>query len=242
MFRKRFLITVLIAAFVAVSCTKYERQVVPFQLPAAMPNASQAAGATIAAKAYSDKKEAEAAFGMDIIGAGILPVQVVFDNKGTHPIEIVAGQTFMTDIENKTWPILDASLAYNRIHSKTELGQVAPEAAKAGLLGAAAGAVIGAAIGIVTGTNIGEAIGKGAAVGAAGGLVLGGTKGATEGEPGRHIREDLLQRSLENRAVKPNELAYGFIFFPGEAKKARDLRLLVKETDTGKTHILTFPL
>lgn len=241
-FKKVFSLVLVLTFFLAISCARYERQVVPFQLPSAMPNSTQVSGATIAAKAFSDKKEAESAFGFDIIGSGVYPVQVVFDNRGTHPIEIVPNQTFMTDVENKTWPILDAGLAYNRIHSKTEYGKVVPEAGKAGLLGGAAGAIIGAAIGIVSGSNVGEYAAKGAAVGAAGGITLGGAKGVTDPEPGRQIREDLQQRSLENRAVKPTELAYGFIFFPGEAKKARDLRLQVRETDTGKTYVLSLPL
>jgi hypothetical protein len=34
--------------------------------------------------------------------------------------------------------------------------------------------------------------------------------------------------------VKPGELAHGFIFYPGEVKTAKVLRLQIKETDTGK--------
>ena len=67
------------------ACTSYERQVVPFKLPAAYPNAVEAADAFIAAKAYDDKDGAAAAFGFDIKGAGILPIQVIFDNKGGIP-------------------------------------------------------------------------------------------------------------------------------------------------------------
>lgn len=240
-FKKSLLIAFVAIPFLIVSCASYERQVVPFQLPSAMPNAAQASGATIAAKVF-DKKTAEATFGFDILGTGIYPIQVVFDNKGTHPIEIVPNQTFLTDVENQTWPILDAQLAYERINKKTEYGKVAPEAGKGALLGGAAGAIIGAAIGIVGGQNVGEYAGKGAALGAAAGATLGGAKGLTDTESGRQIREDLQQRTLENRAVKPSEIAHGFIFFPGEAKKAKDLRLQVKESDTGKVYILYFPL
>lgn len=71
------------------ACTTYERQVAPFKMPAAYPNATAVADATIAAKAYDNKEEATAAFGFDIRGAGILPVQVIFDNTGTHPLEIL---------------------------------------------------------------------------------------------------------------------------------------------------------
>lgn len=240
--KKSLFASFLLLFLLACSCAKYERQVVPFQLPSAMPNATQVSGATLAAKAYNDKKTAESEFGFDILGSGVYPVQVVFDNRGAHPIEIVPNQTFLTDVENKTWPILDASLAYARIYKKTEYGNVAPEAGKAAVIGGAAGAIIGAAVGIVAGRSVGEYVGKGAAAGAAGGVLLGGGKGLTEKDPTREIRQDLQERSLENRAVKPSEVAYGFIFFPGESKKAREIRLQIKETDTGKIHVLNLPL
>lgn len=230
-----------IAVFLLVvvsACTRYERQVVPLKLPAACPNAVEAANATIAARAYDDKDGAAAAFGFDIKGAGILPIQVIFDNRGGHSLEIVPNQTFLVDEENNLWPILDESLAYDRITRKTELGKVIPEAGKAGLLGGAAGGIIGAAIGIVTGTNVGEAAGKGAAVGAAAGLTMGGAKGLTDEEVRYQIQDDLKRRTLEKRAVRPREIAHGFIFFPGEAKKSRELRLQLKAIDTGQVYPL----
>ena len=235
--RMQWLYVMAIFLLVA-ACTKYERQVVPFQLPSAYPNATEAAEATIAAKAYDGNDEAGAAFGFDIRGAGILPVQVIFDNKGVHSLEIVPAQTFLVDEANNLWPILEANLAYDRINKKTELGNVVPEGAKSGLLAGAAGGIIGAAIGIVTGTSVGEAAAKGAAVGAAAGLTMGGARGLTDDEARYQIRDDLKTRSLEKRAVKPHEIAHGFIFFPGEAGKSKELRLHLKATDTGTIYPL----
>lgn len=231
----------LCAAFIVVflfGCSSYERQVVPFKLPSAYPNATEAAGAILAARALDDEKEALKAFGFDILGAGVLPVQVIFDNKGPHPIEIVTDQTFLVDSSDNLWPILDSRMAYDRIEKKTELGRVAPEAGKGAFLAGAAGAIIGAAVGIVTGHNVGDAVMKGAAVGAATGATLGGAKGFADTDVQRQIREDLQTRSLSSRAVPANEVAHGFIFFPGEAKKAKELRLRIKETDTGKSYPL----
>lgn len=237
--RMKWLCLIAIFLLVAVAaCTKYERKVVPFQLPAAYPNATEAAEATIAAKAYDGKDEAGNAFGFDIRGAGILPVQVIFDNKGVHSLEILPAQTFLVDEANNLWPILDASLAYDRITKKTELGNVVPEGAKSGMLAGAAGGIIGAAIGIVTGTNVGEAAAKGAAIGAAAGLTMGGAQGLNDHEARSQIRDDLKTRSLEKRAVKPHEIAHGFIFFPGEAKKSKELRLQLKAIDTGTIYPL----
>jgi uncharacterized protein YcfJ len=226
---------VLCLALFTAGCMRYERQVVPFKSPQESPNVVYIEGAAVAARSFVNAEEAKAAFGFDIRSAGILPVQVVFDNKSIHPLMIIADQTFLIDDEGNVWPVLDQNLAYDRLSKQTELSRVAPEATRRGLLFGAAGAVIGAAIGIVTGTNVGSAAGKGAAIGAAAGVVSGGAQGAADHTDvqGR-IKEDLRTRSLQYRAVRPGELAHGFIFYPGEAKSAKVLRLQVKETDTGK--------
>lgn len=217
-------------------CASYERQVVPFKMPQSMPNAVNIDGAVIAARAFAETAEAQEAFGFDIRTAGILPVQVAFDNKSARPLTIIAEQTFLIDEEGNVWPVLESNLAYDRLSKATELGKVVPQAAKSGALLGAAGAVIGAAIGIVTGTNVGEAAGKGAVIGAAAGVLTGGGQGITEQQTNvqAKIKEDLQKRSLQHRPIKPGELAYGFIFYPGEAKTAKVLRLQIRETDTGK--------
>jgi len=229
------LIVIFIINLIA-GCASYKRQIAPFQMPESSPNAVNLDGAIIAARAFVGEREAKDAFGFDIRSGGILPVQVVFDNRSLHPLIIIPEQTFLIDDGGYVWPILDQSLAYDRISKQTELGRVMPEAVKGGLLMGAAGAVIGAAIGIVTGTSVGEAIGKGAAIGAAAGAVAGGAYGAGQHyeEVQGKIKKDLQQRSLQYRAVKPGELAYGYIFYPGEAKSAKVLRLQIKATDTGK--------
>ena len=232
--KDRFL-TFFLCFLLFVGCTSYERQVVPFKSPENSANAIRIDGAVIAARSFVNAQEAKEAFGFDIRSAGILPIQVVFDNKSIHPLMIIAEQTFLIDEAGNLWPILDQNLAYDRLSKQTEFGAVAPEATKRGLLFGAAGAVIGAAIGIVTGTNVGAAAGKGAAVGVAAGVVSGGGQAASDNTDVRtRIKQDLQTRSLQYRAVKPGELAHGFIFYPGEAKTARTLRLQIKEMDTGK--------
>lgn len=230
----RGLIALLIGMLIA-GCTPYERQVVPFKTPQNSTNAVHVDGAVIAARSFLDADDAKNAFGFDIRSAGIIPVQVVFDNKSHHPLMIIAEQTFLIDEESNVWPILEQSMAFDRLSKQTELSRVAPEAAKKGLLFGAAGAVIGAAIGIVTGTSVGTAAGKGAALGAAAGVAIGGSQAAMDSSDVQaNIQEDLQTRTLHYRAVKPGELAHGFIFYPGEAKTAKILRLQIKETDTGK--------
>jgi hypothetical protein len=225
-------------AVILSACQSYERRVVPAKLPSAYPNAIEVAGATVATRVYDNKKEAEALYGFDIVGAGVIPVQVIFDNRGTHPLQIVPDQTLLIDEESNIWPILDANLAYERISKKTQFGEIVPEAAKGGVLAGLAGATIGAAIGVLTGQNVGSAAGMGAAVGAAAGLVAGGTKGYFSKDPQDNIKEDIRKRSLENKPILPNQIAYGFLFFPGESAKGKELRIGIKETDTAIVHRL----
>jgi len=231
----------IIILFLA-GCTRYETKVQPLKMPSAYPNATRIGDTQMGAEAYSDPKHAEEAFGFDIRGAGILPVRVVFDNQGKHALEIVSSQTFIVDDENNAWPILDQNLAYERLSKKTEMGEVLPQGAKYGALGGVAGGIIGAAIGIVSGSSVGDAAMKGAAAGAAAGATLGGAKGLSDVEVRDRIHDDLDRRSLENRAIKPMEIAYGFIFFPGEAKTAKELRIQVKDSATGQVYPLTMKL
>ncbi len=232
-----------ILLFLLGGCTSHKRQVVPFKMPAAYANVTEVAGSTMAARAYVDPKEAEEAFGWDIRGAGLLPVQVVFDNLSDHSLEIEPSQTFLIDGENNVWPILDSSLAYDRVMEKTEMSRIGKGAAKPALLSGAAGALIGAAIGIVTGENVGESAGKGAALGAAVGATLGGAKAAAFEEDARaEVSKDLMEKSLENRAVLPHSIAHGFIFFPGESKGATELRLHLRAVESGDLHAVRFAL
>ena len=83
-------------------------------------------GVVIAARSFSNTNEAREAFGFDIRSAGILPVQVVFDNKSEHPLMIIPEQTFLIDEESNVWPILNQSLAYDRLSKATELGGAVP--------------------------------------------------------------------------------------------------------------------
>ncbi|MCE5195369.1 MAG: hypothetical protein LLF28_07995 [Nitrospiraceae bacterium] len=227
-----------IITFLSACSTAYKAQPLSFKAPSSYPNAQKIDGITIAAKAYANKDEAQEAFGFDVRGAGMLPVQVIFDNQSIHPLEINASQTFLEDMEGNLWPILSANIAYERATKYIQTKQVFKEGAYGGFLGAVAGAIVGAAIGIVAGTNIAEIAGKGAAVGAAGGAVIGGAQGLEDRSARQAVIDDLKQKSLQAKPVEPKGLAFGFIFFPGEAKLAKQLRLQIVEKDTNITHPL----
>jgi uncharacterized protein YcfJ len=240
--RIRIMAGLMIFMLVAACATAYRAQPLPFREPSSYANAAVVAGTTVAAQAFADRKKAEEAFGFDVRGAGLLPVEVVFDNEGPHSWKINPGQTFLEDGKGNLWPILDDKTAYDRTTKYAQTKQIFRQGAYAGFLGAAAGAIIGTAIGIVSGGKIGETLGRGAAMGAAAGATIGGVKGYTEASDARRtIINDLNNKSLENKPISQG-LAYGFLFFPGEAKSAKELRLQVAETDTGKLYELKFRL
>lgn len=235
----RITLRIMLAVLVlCAGCTTYKAGPVPFKSPEALPNATRVAGAIVAARAFAEPDEAKEAFGFDIRGAGMLPVQVVFDHQGDHPLEINIAQTFLEDRQGNLWPLLDRDTAYDRASNYAETRKTFKEGAYHGFLGAAAGAVIGAAVGIVGGENVAETAGKGAAVGAAAGAVLGGAKGYGSGEARHTVIHDLNKKTLENRAIEPMNLTYGFLFFPGEAGSARQLRLQLREMDTGVVYLV----
>lgn len=238
-------ITLISIAFVALfllsSCgPSYQVKPVPFKSPDSLGNAKIVAGAHIGVKAYVNKDEAKNAFGFDIHKAGMLPVQVVIDNQGENQFELNGEQTFLEDVQGNLWPILSNKIAYERATKYAETNEMFKAGAYKGALGAAAGAVIGAAIGIVTDEGVGASAGKGAAVGAAAGATLGGAGAYGSGNARRNIIEDLRDKSLQNALIKPKSIGYGILFFPGEAKTAKHLRLQVIEVDSGNVHVLNF--
>ncbi len=226
----------------ATSCTSYKSQQVPFRPPASYANRQTIAGAEIAAQAYVDKALAKDAFGFDIRSAGLLPVQVVIDNGPGAALTVVPDQTFLIDADGNLWNLLDSRTAYQRVEKSSEYARIAKGGGKGALLGGAGGAVLGAAIGILTGENVASAAFKGAAVGGAGGAVVGGAQAGASDEAGRQIARDLADKQLVNQAVQPDSLAMGFLFFPGEAASAVQLRLQLKEEQTGLVHKVLLPL
>ena len=242
--RKNIMIIAAIVLLVATACaTSYKAKPLPFRLPGSYENAVEVGGTLVAAQAYADPNKAKEAFGFDVRGAGMFPVQVVFDNQGPYSLKINPQQTFLEDEVGNLWPILSEQTAYERVTKYAQTKQIFKEGAYHGFLGATAGAIIGAAIGIVAGENVAVAAGKGAVVGAATGATLGGIKGyASSDEARRAIINDLNQKSLENKAINSKSIAYGFLFFPGEAPSAKQLRMQLIEVESGKVHVLKFNL
>jgi len=218
--------------------TAYKVKPMAFKMPSSYHNVTSIGNAQVAAKAFTDKAEAQEAFGFDILGAGMLPVQLIFDNQGIYSLEINGSQTFLEDEAGNLWPILSSQIAYERAAKHSQSKSMVKEGVFHGLWGAAAGGIIGAAIGIVSGENVGSAIGKGAAVGAAAGATIGSAKGYDDTDARREIINDLHEKSLQHVPVGPQSIASGFLFFPGEAGSAKQLRLQLKEKETENIHVL----
>lgn len=233
----------MIAMLLISGCTSYKSQYVSFRPPEAYSNYREVAGVSLGGEAYPDADAAEEAFGFDIKKAGLLPVMLVVDNKSGKSLDIVSGQTFLVDEGGNYWPVLPNNVAFDRLESSTELSSFFGKGAgKGALLGAAAGGILATAIGIASGKSVGEALGKGVALGAAGGAVLGGASEGTSGEREYRISDDLRSKGLEGRPIPAASLAHGFIFFPGEAKSAKELKLQWREKETGQLQKLSLPL
>jgi hypothetical protein len=227
-------------AVLATGCATYGERVAPIPLPEAQADHVEVAGVKLLAQPYVDKKEAKEVFGFDIRGAGLLPVRFVIDNQSDDTVQVIPGQTLLVDAQGNAWPLLSAEQAYRRVKGKVEVGETFLGAAKPATLLGAAGAVAGFAIGVLTGENLGETTSKGAVLGAAAGAVGGG---ATRYDSlGSQVSNDLARQSLQNRRVGRGELAYGYLFFPGdkEALSAKTLRLGVRIGAT--SHIVNLRL
>lgn len=223
-------------------CSTYKPTVTPFKLPEAYANMQRVADTYVGARAWVNDAEARAAFGFDIIGAGVLPVQVSFDNRGGQTLVIVPTQTFLISVKQEFFPVLSDTEAYDRIARGVKLKEGVKGLAQGTLLGGATGALIGAAVGVASGGRAGDYAMRGATAGAVGGGILGGLGGSGETQVPRTITDDLTRHDLRNRPIKPGELAYGLILFPREAGLPQSLRLQLQDQATGQVFTLQLAL
>jgi hypothetical protein len=224
------------------ACATYKPQATPFKLPQSYANAQNLNGLSVAAYCWQNQEEAKAAFGFDVIKAGLLPVQVVFDNQTPKTFQINPSQTFLVNDREELFPVLDNQSAYDRVQRSTSFQEAAKGLAKGAFWGSAAGAAIGAAIGVAAGRSAGDYAMRGAVTGAAAGGILGVGQGAGNTEVTRQISDDLANRSLKNNPIRPQEISQGIIFFPAEAGPPKQLRLQLREKDTDQVVNLNFAL
>jgi hypothetical protein len=223
----------ILPMFALTGCTAYKSQYASFRQPEAYPNYRVVNGVSFGAEAFVNPELAQNAFGFDIVGAGLLPVQLVMDNKSGVNLQIMQAQTFLVDDANGNWNVVPNNIAVSRLEKSTQLAAIGAGAVKGAFLGAAGGALLGTAIGAATGRNVGSAAGSGAAIGGAGGAIVGGAHGGTSSERVVTIINDIRAKGLEGKVIPPDALTSGFIFFPSEATSAKELRLQYRESETG---------
>jgi hypothetical protein len=69
--------------------------------------------------------------------------------------------------------------------------------------------------------------------------VIGGAgKAGDDREREYKIADDVREKGVEGKIMPAEALASGFIFFPGEAESARELRLQVRFRNTGRVQTL----
>jgi hypothetical protein len=239
---KKLICLLIIAAHLS-ACATYESRSVSFRPPQDYANFKDSSGLMVGAESFADAKQAEQAFGFDIRAAGLLPVQVVIDNQTGQDVEVVSGQTFLIDDTNRYWKILTNREAVERVQKTTEGGAIAGGAGKGAALGGAAGALLGLAIGIVSGHDVGGSVVKGGVLGGAGGAVIGGAnKAGDDRQLEAKIIDDVRAKGVEGKIMQADALASGFIFFPGEASSAKELRLQVRFRGDGRIQTLNLKL
>ena len=221
-------------------CSTYGDKVAPIPFPNEQDGSVNIDGVELYAEAYLERNAAKKAFGFDIRGAGLLPVRFVIDNQSQVDAHITRNQTFLIDEQNQAWPLLTYDQAYQRVNNSVEMGEISKGTVKPGTLMAATGALIGAAVGVVSGGSVGDAAGAGAAAGVATGAVIGGSRRYQN--VGREIRQTLANQSFHNHLVYPGELAYGFLFFPGDNEIDSVSRIRLSFTIGKSNLIVQMPL
>jgi hypothetical protein len=236
---KKFFCLMMIAAHVS-ACATYSAHTVSFRPPNEYRNFQNSYGILVGAESFADKKDAEKAFGFDARAAGVVPVQLVINNKSGQTVEIVSGQTFLIDRSNRYWKILTNREAVDRVKKAADAGIFSNSATKGATGSVAAGSLMGLAIEIVSGRKVDSTAVKGEAPGAT--AVGGAGKAGEEKLREARIAEDVRAKGIEGKIMPAESLASGFIFFPGEASSVSELRMQIKFRDSGRIQTLNLKL
>jgi len=222
---KKIICLLLIASHLA-ACATYKSRSVSFRPPQDFGNYENYSGLKIGAEAFDDTKLAEEAFGFNIRKVGLLPVQIVIDNRSGQVVEIVADQTFLIDDYNRYWKVLSNREVVETVQKATVGGDIAGGTVKGAGPGASAGALLGLSFGIVSGRNAASTNVTG---GVAGGSAIEGVgKAEDELQREKKIADDLREKGVDGKVLLPESLASGMVYFPGEVTSTKELRLQVK--------------
>ena len=94
-----------LAIFLAVSMLftscAYKERVLPINLPLSAENRVTINGLHVSAISFENRQSAKKTFGFDIRKAGLLPVQLAFQNEGEETVTLIPEQTFLIDDKNR---------------------------------------------------------------------------------------------------------------------------------------------
>lgn len=219
------------------ACSKaFVAKPVRFKMPSVYGNAVRMDKTIAGAEVFNNSSADKIIFGFDIHGAGMLPVQVVFENTGYVDYTVVVDQTFLEEINGNMWEALSGDIAKARATQHAQDKKALKEAGKKGVIAAAIGAVTGAIIGTLTRDSIGKSAGTGAAVGAGTGAIYGAVKALEKNDEEQKSLKNYKNTLIEHKPVRAGCITRGFLFFPGEAKKPKYLWLTIREALGGKTY------
>jgi hypothetical protein len=223
------IISLLIIAMLLSACATAKSRSVSFRPPQDFVNYNNISGLKVGAEVFDDTKLAEEAFGFDIRAAGLLPVQVVMNNRSGQVVEVVADQTFLIDDNNRYWKVLSNREVAERFQKAADGGAITGGIAKNAVPGASAGALLGMTFGVVSRGDAGSAIVKGGTSGGAGDAAAGGVgKAGDDRQREIKIADDLWNKGIDGKVLLEETLASGMVYFPGEVTFAKELRLQVK--------------
>jgi len=225
---KLFSVIMLLICFTA--CSKaFVAKPVAFRMPSVYGNAVKMDKTLAAAEVFNNGRYDKKIFGFDIHGAGMLPVQVVFQNTGYRDMQVVVAQTFLEETNGNMWEVLRGDIAKSRATQNAQDKKALKESGKKGLIGAGIGALIGAIISTATGSKVAETIGKGAVVGAGAGAVYGPVKALENDDAIKGALKSFNETLIEHKPIKGGCITRGFLYFPGEAKNPKQLWVTLKD-------------
>jgi hypothetical protein len=200
-----------------VSCDSHRGGPEAVPLPESEAKPVESAGTRFQALAYANREQSKAAFGLDLRGAGLLPLRISIDNRGGATLKLIPRQTFLIDLKGQAWPLLTSSQAFGRLEGAGIQGPSAPKLPTLDDVEAHTGF----ALNMVASARFAA---------------------DDQAQAETRIGKTLQERNLRNPEVPAGRVASGVLFFPGreEAEGAQRLRLCLEQE--GKRKFLDLPL
>jgi hypothetical protein len=213
----RFGFALFATSALLVSCDSQQGGPEAVPLPESLAKPVESAGTRFQALAYANREQSEAAFGLDLRGAGLLPLRISIDNRGGAALKLIPRQTFLIDLKGQAWPLLTSSQTFDRLERAGIQGPSAPKLPELDDLESHTGFALNMVASARFAAN-------------------------DQAQADTRIGKTLQEKRLRNPEVPAGKVASGVLFFPGreEAEGAQRLRLCLEQE--GRLKFLTLPL